>query len=146
MARRYDANVTTFSPEGRLHQVEYAVEAINNAGTAVGLLACKNVPEVQERSEHAKQCSEHSRSFPRHIAKIRLKCLAHVCSALTSDANVKKAWGAAPLPCLEMTLDPRPMLSMRELSLRPTSSQSRHSPYWHMTIQHGADTLHHSPP
>mgnify|MGYP003325822405 CR=1 FL=1 len=34
MARRYDANVTTFSPEGRLHPVEYAVEAINNAGTA----------------------------------------------------------------------------------------------------------------
>ena len=37
MARRYDSSTTTFSPEGRLHQVEYAIEAINNAGTCVGL-------------------------------------------------------------------------------------------------------------
>lgn len=33
MARRYDQSTTTFSPEGRLHQVENAIEAINNAGT-----------------------------------------------------------------------------------------------------------------
>ena len=39
MSRRYDQSTTTFSPEGRLHQVEYAIEAINNAGTCVGLQA-----------------------------------------------------------------------------------------------------------
>ena len=37
MARRYDASTTTFSPEGRLHQVEYAIEAIKLGSTAVGL-------------------------------------------------------------------------------------------------------------
>ena len=51
MARRYDANVTTFSPEGRLHQVEYAVEAINNAGTAVGLLATDGVVMAGEKQK-----------------------------------------------------------------------------------------------
>ena len=39
MSRRYDQSTTTFSPEGRLHQVEYAMEAINNAGTCIGLMS-----------------------------------------------------------------------------------------------------------
>lgn len=41
MARRYDSRTTTFSPEGRLYQVEYANEAINNTGTTLGV-TCKD--------------------------------------------------------------------------------------------------------
>lgn len=49
MARRYDSSTTTFSPEGRLHQVEYAIEAINNAGTCVGILATNGIVMASER-------------------------------------------------------------------------------------------------
>ena len=49
MARRYDSSTTTFSPEGRLHQVEYAIEAINNAGTSVGILASDGVVMASEK-------------------------------------------------------------------------------------------------
>jgi len=49
MARRYDSSTTTFSPEGRLHQVEYAIEAINNAGTCIGILASDGIIMASER-------------------------------------------------------------------------------------------------
>lgn len=38
MSRRYDSKTTTFTPDGRLKQVEYAMEAINKAGSAIGVL------------------------------------------------------------------------------------------------------------
>lgn len=49
MARRYDSRTTIFSPEGRLYQVEYAMEAISNAGAAIGVLAKDGVVLVAEK-------------------------------------------------------------------------------------------------
>jgi len=34
---QYDTDVTTFSPNGRIHQVEYAIEAVKQGSAAVGL-------------------------------------------------------------------------------------------------------------
>ena len=87
MARRYDANVTTFSPEGRLHQVEYAVEAINNAGTAVGLLATDGVVMAGEKQKVTKlleppKSSEKIYKLDDHAAT--------VVAGLTADANPHK--------------------------------------------------------
>lgn len=48
-ARRYDSKTTIFSPEGRLYQVEYAMEAIGHAGTCLGILANDGVILAAER-------------------------------------------------------------------------------------------------
>jgi len=82
---RYDGNVTTFSPEGRLHQVEYAVEAINNAGTAVGLLATDGVIMAGEKQKATKLLDP-----PKSSEKIYKldDHLATVVAGLTADANI----------------------------------------------------------
>ncbi|TFY73810.1 hypothetical protein EWM64_g10203 [Hericium alpestre] len=49
MARRYDSRTTIFSPEGRLYQIEYAMEAISHAGTVLGVLAQDGVVLAAEK-------------------------------------------------------------------------------------------------
>jgi 20S proteasome alpha/beta subunit len=52
----YDAvrQTTIFSPEGRLYQVEYALEAISHAGTALGILAKDGIVLAAERKVTSK--------------------------------------------------------------------------------------------
>jgi len=54
MSRRYDSRTTIFSPEGRLYQVEYALEAISHAGTALGILATDGIVLAAERKVTSK--------------------------------------------------------------------------------------------
>lgn len=85
MARRYDSSTTTFSPEGRLHQVEYAIEAINNAGTCVGILAKDGVVMASEKKVTSgllapSKTSEKTYKLSNHSA-----CNV---AGLTADANI----------------------------------------------------------
>lgn len=48
-ARRYDSRTTIFSPEGRLYQVEYAMEAISHAGTCLGILGTDGILIAAEK-------------------------------------------------------------------------------------------------
>ena len=45
----YDRGVTTFSPEGRLFQVEYAIEAIKLGSTAIAILTKEGIVLAVER-------------------------------------------------------------------------------------------------
>lgn len=48
------SQTTIFSPEGRLYQVEYALEAISHAGTAIGILANDGIVLAAERKVTSK--------------------------------------------------------------------------------------------
>ena len=85
MSRRYDSRTTTFNPEGRLLQVEYAMEAINNAGATVAVTTNEGIVFAAERNTTTKllesvKWSEKFYTIDDHIAV--------GIAGLTSDANV----------------------------------------------------------
>ncbi len=70
---------------GRLHQVEYAIEAINNAGTCVGLLSADGIVLTAERRVVSKllapsKTSEKTYTIDNHVVAL--------VAGLTADANI----------------------------------------------------------
>ena len=50
MSRRYDSKATTFDPDGRLQQVEYAIECINHDASVIGVLAKDGKYSTQDQA------------------------------------------------------------------------------------------------
>jgi len=85
MARRYDSRTTIFSTEGRLYQVEYAMEAIGHAGTCLGILASDGIVLAAEKRNTNKLLDEIFNS--EKIYKLHEDMACSV-AGITSDANV----------------------------------------------------------
>ncbi|KAK0538823.1 Proteasome subunit alpha type-3 [Tilletia horrida] len=84
MSRRYDQRTTTFSPEGRLYQVEYAMEAISSAGTTLGILAKDGVVLAAEKKVTSKLLEQATSS--EKIFALSGNVVAGV-AGITADAN-----------------------------------------------------------
>ncbi|SPO46433.1 probable PRE9 - 20S proteasome subunit Y13 (alpha3) [Moesziomyces antarcticus] len=84
MSRRYDSRTTTFSPEGRLYQVEYAMEAISHAGTVIGILAKDGIVLAAEKKVTSKLLEQDQSS--EKIFTVSDNVMAGV-AGYTADAN-----------------------------------------------------------
>lgn len=73
------------SSQGRLHQVEYAIEAINNAGTCVGLQCTEGVVLAAERRVVSKLLAPSKTSEKTYVLDSHAACLV---AGLTADANI----------------------------------------------------------
>lgn len=85
MSRRYDSRTTIFSPEGRLYQVEYAMEAIGHAGTCLGILANDGILLAAEKRNVHKLLDEVFESDKIYKLDESIACSV---AGITSDANV----------------------------------------------------------
>lgn len=54
MAGAYDRAITVFSPQGRLYQVEYALETVKSGSTSVGLRVNEGIVLAVEEKTHSK--------------------------------------------------------------------------------------------
>jgi hypothetical protein len=83
MSRRYDSRTTIFSPEGRLYQVEYAMEAISHAGTAIGILASDGIVLAAE-----KKMTVRARRSPPVAPPFRTRAKARISAENTGRSGV----------------------------------------------------------
>ncbi|CAL2030500.1 CBN-PAS-3 protein [Caenorhabditis brenneri] len=85
MARRYDSRTTIFSPEGRLYQVEYAMEAIGHAGTCLGILASDGIVIAAERKNVHKLLDDSVLTEKVYRLSDNISCTV---AGITADANI----------------------------------------------------------
>ncbi|KAF9973262.1 Proteasome subunit alpha type-4 [Actinomortierella ambigua] len=85
MSRRYDSRTTIFSPEGRLYQVEYAMEAISHASTALGILSKEGVVIAAEKKVASKLLDQTTGGEKIYIINDNMICGV---AGITSDANI----------------------------------------------------------
>jgi len=79
----YDRGVNTFSPEGRLFQVEYAIEAIKLGSTVIGICTSEGVVLVVEKRITSALMEP---STIEKIAEVD-KHIGVACSGLTADSK-----------------------------------------------------------
>lgn len=85
MSRRYDSRTTIFSPEGRLYQVEYAQEAISNAGTAIGILSTEGVVLACEKKFTSKLLDNDGSAEKLYHINDQTMCAV---AGMTADASI----------------------------------------------------------
>jgi 20S proteasome subunit alpha 3 len=85
MARRYDGRTTTFSPEGRLYQVEYAMEAISHAGASLGILSKDGVVLAAEKKIISKLLDNEKKTEKMYKLDDHICCTV---AGITADANI----------------------------------------------------------
>jgi len=85
MSNRYDSRTTMFSPEGRLHQVEYAIQAISQAGAAVGILCNAGIVLAAEKRITSKLLDIRKSTEKMYKVDDHLACAV---AGITSDANI----------------------------------------------------------
>eukprot|EP01136_Pigoraptor_vietnamica_P016646 Opistho-1_new@60808 len=89
MSHRYDSRTTIFSPEGRLYQVEYALEAISHAGTCLGVLASDGIVLAAEK-RITSRLLEQDHTMEK-IYKLN-EDMACAVAGITADANTLINW------------------------------------------------------
>ena len=64
-SRGYDMTPTMYSPDGRIYQVEYAIETVKRGTLAIGLQSKDGVViAVEEKPRRTSSCRNHTKNFP----------------------------------------------------------------------------------
>ncbi|CAG8589574.1 17944_t:CDS:2 [Cetraspora pellucida] len=89
----YDLSVSTYSPDGRVFQVEYAAKAVDNSGTAIGLRVKDGVVLAVEKLVQSKllvpRSNRRIQTVDTHIGVTIADRVGHYAQAYTLYSNVR---------------------------------------------------------
>ncbi|MES1907410.1 MAG: hypothetical protein MHM6MM_000530 [Cercozoa sp. M6MM] len=85
MSRRYDSKTTTFSQDGRIYQVEYAMQAINEGKPVIGIVASDGVILAGEKMTTSKLLDD--QTIADKLFRVADHCAVGI-AGITSDARV----------------------------------------------------------
>lgn len=83
-SRRYDARTNTFDKEGRIKQIEYAMDAIKNSGPALAILCSDGIVMATEKQVTSVLLEKNIQSEKIYQVDGHIYCIA---SGLTADSN-----------------------------------------------------------
>lgn len=83
MSYRFDQNTNSFNSEGRIHQVEYAIQSINQAGPAIGVQFKDGVVLAAQKKNTGRLVDY---LYPEKMARIDNHCIVAL-AGNTADAN-----------------------------------------------------------
>lgn len=100
----YDLSASTYSPDGRIFQVEYANKAVENSGTAIGLKVKDGIVLAVEKLVHSKllvpEANRRIQTIDRHIALATAGLLAdgrHLSNRARDEAaNYRETYNSPP--------------------------------------------------
>ncbi|KIJ37459.1 hypothetical protein M422DRAFT_231860 [Sphaerobolus stellatus SS14] len=100
----YDLSASTYSPDGRIFQVEYAGKAVENSGTAIGLRVKDGVVLAVEKLVHSKllvpEANRRIQTIDRHIGMATAGLLAdgrHLANRARDEAqNLRDTYRTPP--------------------------------------------------
>ena len=84
MSRKYDTRTNMFDQEGKITQLQYAVDAINQAGPALGLLCDTGMILATEREISSTLLEQSRHSEKVYCLDSHIYCIV---SGMTADAN-----------------------------------------------------------
>ncbi|KAF8192610.1 20S proteasome subunit [Pholiota molesta] len=100
----YDLSASTYSPDGRIFQVEYANKAVENSGTAIGLKVKDGIVLAVEKLVHSKllvpEANRRIQTIDRHIGLTTAGLLAdgrHLSNRARDEAsNYRETYNSPP--------------------------------------------------
>ncbi|TCD66934.1 hypothetical protein EIP91_000712 [Steccherinum ochraceum] len=105
----YDLSASTYSPDGRIFQVEYANKAVENSGTAIGLRVKDGVVLAVEKLVHSKllvpEANRRIQTVERHVGVATTGLLAdgrNLANRVRDEASNYRSLYRSPPPIKEL--------------------------------------------